>query len=317
MDRDKRWERTRKAYDAMVHGRGMDARTVADYVKQSYAAGVTDEFLEPAVIRPDLRMRDGDSVVFFNFRPDRARQMSRALAEKGFDGWSDAKRPALHLATMTRYEDTFPFPFAFGDERPRDVLGEIVSRAGLAQMRVAETEKYAHVTYFLNGGEETPFPKEERAMVQSPKDVPTYDRKPEMSAWGITEKAVEALRAERFHLVVINYANCDMVGHTGDFAATVKAVETVDACLATLLDAAKAGGWHVFITADHGNAEEMTNADGSPQTAHTTLPVPLYYLGPEGARKMRPGILADVAPTLLQAMGLPRPEAMSGKSLFL
>jgi 2,3-bisphosphoglycerate-independent phosphoglycerate mutase len=317
MDRDKRRERTRKAYDAMVHGKGLDARTVADYVKQSYAAGVTDEFLEPAVIRPDLRMRDGDSAIFFNFRPDRARQMSRALAEKGFDGWTDAKRPALHLATMTRYEDAFPFPFAFGDERPRDVLGEVVARAGLGQMRIAETEKYAHVTYFLNGGEEAPFPREERAMVQSPKDVPTYDRKPEMSAWGVTGKALDALGSGRFHLVVMNYANCDMVGHTGDFAATVKAVETVDACLEKLLDAAKAGGWHVFITADHGNAEEMTNPDGSPQTAHTTLPVPLYYLGPEGARRMRPGILADVAPTLLHAMGLPKPDAMTGRSLFL
>ena len=317
MDRDQRWERTRKAYDAIVHGKGLDARTVAEYVKQSYDAGVTDEFLEPAVVRPDLHVREGDGAVFFNFRPDRARQMSRALAEKGFDAWTDPKRPAIHLATMTRYEDAFPFPFAFGDERPRDVLGEVVSRAGLKQVRIAETEKYAHVTYFLNGGEESPFPGEERAMVQSPKDVPTYDHKPEMSAWGITGKALEALGREDASLVVINYANCDMVGHTGDFRATVKAVEIVDACLARLLEAAKAGGWHVFVTADHGNAEEMTHPDGSPQTAHTTLPVPLFYVGPAGPRKLRPGILADVAPTILEAMGLPKPEAMTGKSLFL
>jgi len=319
MDRDKRWERTRKAYDAMVHGKGLDARTVADYVKQSYAAGVTDEFLVPAVIRPDLHMREGDSVVFFNFRPDRARQMTRALGEKGFDGFSDEARPKVHLATMTRYEDSFPYPFAFGDERPRDVLGEVVSRAGLKQMRIAETEKYAHVTYFLNGGEEQPFPGEERAMVQSPKDVPTYDHKPEMSAWGITEKALEALRTQRFSLVVMNFANCDMVGHTGDFAATVKAVETVDQCLAVLLHAAQASGYHVFITADHGNAEEMANPDGSPQTAHTTYPVPLVYVGPQPGvgRKLRPGILADVAPTILDAMGLAKPSAMTGQSLFV
>ena len=317
MDRDKRWERTRKAYDAIVHGKGVDARTVDDYVRQSYDAGVTDEFLEPAVVRPDLRARDGDSVVFFNFRPDRARQMSRALAEKGFEGFDVSDRPALHLATMTRYEDTFPFPYAFGDERPTHVLGEVVAKAGLRQMRIAETEKYAHVTYFLNGGEESPLPGEERRLVQSPRHVPTYDHAPEMSAHGITDAAVEALRSGAFHLVVINYANCDMVGHTGDFAATVKAVETVDACLGRLLDAAREGGFHVLITADHGNAEEMRNPDGTPQTAHTTLPVPCVYVAPGGAaRKLRPGILADVAPTLLEAMGLPKPEAMTGRSLF-
>jgi len=314
MDRDKRWERTKKAYDAIVRGKGLDARSVAEYVQQSYKAGVTDEFLEPAVIRPDLHVRDGDAAIFFNFRPDRARQMSRALGEKRFAGFDVSDRPSLHLATMTRYEDAFPFPFAFGDERPRDTLGEVVSRAGLRQMRIAETEKYAHVTYFLNGGEETPFPGEERRMVQSPKHVPTYDHAPEMSARGITQAAEEALGAG-VDLVVINYANCDMVGHTGSFEATVKAVETVDECVGRLLAAAK-GRYHVLITADHGNAEEMANPDGSPQTAHTTLPVPLYYVGPAGARKLRPGILADVAPTVLAAMGLPQPEAMTGRPLF-
>jgi 2,3-bisphosphoglycerate-independent phosphoglycerate mutase len=217
---------------------------------------------------------------------------------------------------MTRYEDTFPYPFAFGDERPREVIGEVVARAGLRQARIAETEKYAHVTYFLNGGDESPFPGEERTLVQSPRDVPTYDKKPEMSADGITQAAQKAL-ADGVDLVVINYANCDMVGHTGDFAATVKAVETVDACLGRLLEAARASRHHVFVTADHGNAEEMTNPDGSPQTAHTTLPVPLYYVGPRGARKLRHGILADVAPTILAAMGLPQPAAMTGRSLFL
>lgn len=314
MDRDKRWERTRKAYDAIVHGRGLAARSAREHVERSYQAGVTDEFLEPAIVRADLHVREGDAAVFFNFRPDRARQLSRALAEKGFAPWDVAKRPDVHLATMTRYEDTFPFPFAFAEERPHDTLGEVVSRAGLRQARVAETEKYAHVTYFLNGGEESPFPGEERKLVQSPKHVPTYDRAPEMSARGVAAAALEALRA-KVDLVVVNFANCDMVGHTGDFPATVKAVETVDACLGGIIDAARAGGYHAFVTADHGNAEEMINADGSPQTAHTTLPVPLYYVGPR-ARTLRPGILADVAPTMLDAMGLPKPPSMTGSSLF-
>ena len=313
MDRDKRWERVRKAYDALAHGKGLDARTVQEYVSQSYKAGVTDEFLEPAVIRPDLHMRDGDAAIFFNFRPDRARQMSSALADERFAHWQ-GPRPKVHLATMTRYEDGFPFPFAFGDERPRDTLGEIVGRAGLRQMRIAETEKYAHVTYFLNGGEETAFPGEERRLVQSPKHVPTYDHAPEMSAKGVADAGAEAIQAG-VDLIVMNFANCDMVGHTGDFAATVKAVEVVDECVGRLLAAARAAGYHVLITADHGNAEEMRNPDGSPQTAHTTLPVPLYYVGP-APRKLRPGILADVAPTLLAAMGLPQPPAMTGRSLF-
>jgi 2,3-bisphosphoglycerate-independent phosphoglycerate mutase len=315
MDRDKRWERTKRAYDAIVKGRGLDARTADEHLANSYAAGVTDEFVEPAVIRPDLHAREGDAFIHVNFRPDRARQLTRALAEKGFDAFPIADRPHVHLATMTRYEDTFPYPFAFGDERPRDTLGEVVARAGLRQARIAETEKYAHVTYFLNGGDEAPFPKEERVLVQSPKHVPTYDKAPQMSAAGITDAAEKALR-EGVDLVVINYANCDMVAHTGDFAATVTAVETVDACLARLLAAARAARYHAFVTADHGNAEEMTNPDGSPQTAHTTCPVPLYYIGPRGGRKMRPGILADVAPTMLDAMGLPKPAAMTGRPLF-
>jgi 2,3-bisphosphoglycerate-independent phosphoglycerate mutase len=305
MDRDKRWERTQKAYDAIAQGKGLDARSMEEYVAQSYKAGVTDEFLEPAVIRPDLHVREGDRLVYFNFRPDRARQMSRMLGDHGHD-----------LATMTKYEDSFAFPFAFGDERPREVLGEVVSRAGLTQMRIAETEKYAHVTYFLNGGEEQPFPGEKRALVQSPKHVATYDHAPEMSAAGVRDAGVRAMR-EGVDLVVMNFANCDMVGHTGDFAATVKAVETVDACLGALVEAARQERYHLFVTADHGNAEEMTNPDGSPQTAHTTLPVPLFYQGPEGGRKMRPGILADVAPTILAAMGLPQPAAMTGRPLFI
>ncbi|MFA5862119.1 MAG: 2,3-bisphosphoglycerate-independent phosphoglycerate mutase [Candidatus Thermoplasmatota archaeon] len=316
MDRDKRWDRTKKAYDAIVNGKGLDARSAEEYLKQCYQAGVTDEFVEPAVIRPDLRVSDGDAVIYFNFRPDRARQLTRALGETGFGGFPVDDRPRIHLATMTRYEDSFAFPFAFADERPRDVIGEIVSRAGLKQVRIAETEKYAHVTYFLNGGEEAPFPGEERALVQSPKDVATYDKKPEMSAAGVCDAGIGALRAGT-DLIVMNFANCDMVGHTGDFDATVRAVEVVDACLHRVLSAAREARYHVFITADHGNAEEMRNPDGSPQTAHTTLPVPLFYCGPHGGRKLRPGILADVAPTMLAAMGLPQPKAMTGRALFV
>jgi 2,3-bisphosphoglycerate-independent phosphoglycerate mutase len=317
MDRDKRWDRTRRAFDAIVRGKGLDARSAREYLEQCYRAGVTDEFVEPAVVRPDLRVRAGDGLVHFNFRPDRARQLTRALGEPGFREFDASDRPAdLLVTTMTRYEDAFPFPYAFGDERPRDVLGEVVARAGLRQMRIAETEKYAHVTYFLNGGEEKPFPGEERVLVQSPKHVPTYDQAPEMSADGVADAGVRAMR-EGFDLVVMNFANCDMVGHTGDVPATVKAVETVDRCLARLLAAAREERYHVLLTADHGNAEQMRNPDGSPQTAHTTFPVPLVYVGPHGARKMRHGILADVAPTLLAAMGLPKPEAMTGSALFL
>ena len=216
---------------------------------------------------------------------------------------------------MTRYDETFRLPFAFGDERPTETLGEIVARAGLRQLRVAETEKYAHVTYFFNGGEEKEFPGERRVLVPSPK-VATYDLKPEMSASGVADAILAGLEAGDLSLIVANFANCDMVGHSGRFDATVKAVETVDRALGRILPVARAKGWHVFVTADHGNAEEMANPDGSPQTAHTTLPVPLIHAAGAGpGEKLARGILADVAPTMLAAMGLPRPRAMTGRDL--
>ncbi len=319
MDRDRRWERTRRAWDAIVHARAPPAESAAAAIAESYAKGVTDEFVEPRVVLAGYGgVRDGDSVISFNFRPDRARQLTRAFTQPGFAEFETGPRPRVRFASMTKYDDTFGVPFAFPDERPRDTLGEVVARAGLAQLRVAETEKYAHVTYFFNGGEERPFEREERVLVQSPKHVPTYDHAPEMSAAGVADAVVRSLDERRHDLVVANFANCDMVGHTGDFAATVRAVETVDACLARILDAAARAGAHAFITADHGNAEEMVNPDGSPQTAHTTLPVPLAHVPPPGARPraLRPGVLADVAPTILAVMGLPQPAAMSGSPLF-
>jgi len=315
MDRDQRWDRTKRAWDAIVRREGASAASAVAHVEASYAKGVTDEFVDAAVVSGGAPVADGDAVVYFNFRPDRARQLTRAFAEEGFAGFDAGRRPRVHFATMTRYDETFRLPFAFGDERPTETLGEIVARAGLRQLRVAETEKYAHVTYFFNGGEEKEFPGERRVLVPSPK-VATYDLKPEMSASGVADAILAGLEAGDLSLIVANFANCDMVGHSGRFDATVKAVETVDRALGRILPVARAKGWHVFVTADHGNAEEMANPDGSPQTAHTTLPVPLIHAAGAGpGEKLARGILADVAPTMLAAMGLPRPRAMTGRDL--
>lgn len=320
MDRDLRWDRTKRMYDAMVKREGDHAPTALAGVRAAYAQDTTDEFIDPFVVDEVLdagAVRDGDALLYVNFRPDRARQLTRAFSEEGFDGFDVADRPKIHMASMTRYERSFTIPFAFGKDNLDHTLGEVVSGAGLRQLRVAETEKYAHVTYFLNGGKEEVFEGEERILVQSPKHVPTYDHLPEMSAAGVTDAVVEAIDAGTFGLIVMNFANCDMVGHTGDFDATVRAVETVDGCLARILAKARAAGAHVFITADHGNAEEMVTEEGTPQTAHTTLPVPLVYVGPmAGARFHGDGVLADVAPTLLARMGLKAPSSMTGRDLL-
>ncbi|HWG92518.1 MAG TPA: 2,3-bisphosphoglycerate-independent phosphoglycerate mutase [Candidatus Thermoplasmatota archaeon] len=316
MDRDKRWERTGKAYDAIVRGQGERATTAIGWMELSYQKGTTDEFILPAVVEGvDGRVKDGDAVFYFNFRPDRARQLTMALTQQGFEGFDVRDRPRIHFASMTQYESTFATPYAFSNAPPDKTLGEIVAKAGLKQLRIAETEKYAHVTYFLNGGEEKQFPSEDRIMVQSPKHVKTYDEKPEMSAFEITDHVVKALDDKKYGLIVLNFANCDMVGHTGNLDAAAKAVEAVDQCLGRLLAAARRSDTHVFITADHGNAEEMIAPDGTPQTAHTTLPVPLIYQGRHDL-KLQPGILADVAPTILHVMGLPQPKEMTGKSLI-
>ncbi|HLE96357.1 MAG TPA: 2,3-bisphosphoglycerate-independent phosphoglycerate mutase [Candidatus Thermoplasmatota archaeon] len=316
MDRDKRWDRTKRAYDAIVRGEGPRAADARDAIEASYEKGVGDEFVEPVVLGRYDGMRDGDSVLYANFRPDRARQLTRALAEAPFDGFDVAVRPRLHVATMVPYEATWPHPAAFGPEQPANTIGELVAARGWRQLRVAETEKYAHVTYFLNGGREAVFPGEDRILVPSPK-VPTYDHRPEMSADEVTDRVLAALDDD-YRFVCLNFANCDMVGHTGDIAATVRAIETVDACLGRILAKASPRAFHVFVTADHGNAEEMVDAQGGPQTAHTTYPVPLFHVPPSGAprRSLSPGVLADVAPTLCEALGVPQPREMTGRSLF-
>ena len=318
MDRDQRWERVQQHFDAMVHGKGRRGAGWRDALAQAYARGETDEFVQPTRLLADAEglLQAGDGVVLFNFRPDRMRQMGRALCDPGFAAFHRGGAGTWRAATMAQYDATLPAEVAFPPEDPRDTLGEVVARAGARQLRIAETEKYAHVTYFFNGGaKEQTFPGEERVLVPSKREEATYDRVPAMSAREVTDALVERLGAAAYGLVVVNYANADMVGHTGDFAATVQAVEVLDACLGKLVDAARAKGWEVFLTADHGNAEEMVRG-GQPHKAHTTNQVPLIYVG-SVPRPPRPGGgLRDVAPTVLEAMGLPQPPAMTGRSLF-
>lgn len=325
MDRDKRWDRTKMAYDALVYGQGEKAENALQALEQSYAADKTDEFVVPTVIlkngKPAAVVEERDAVIFFNFRPDRARQLTRAFTERDFAGFDRGPNPVFpYFVTMTQYaEDIRNVDVAFRPEEIKNTLGEVVSRAGLTQLRLAETEKYAHVTYFFNGGEEKPFPLEERQLIASPK-VATYDQKPEMSAYEIASYAVEALLKKRPDFAVINFANPDMVGHTGNLPATIKAVETVDGCLGQLVKAVQQLGGAMIITADHGNAEEMIDQEtGTPQTAHTTNPVPFILITPRGNElKLRAGgALCDVAPTALQLLGLPKPEEMTGKSLIV
>ncbi len=317
MDRDKRWDRTEKAYRAMVSGEGRRAPSPSKALEDAYARGETDEFVEPTVIEGVAgSIRDGDTVIAFNFRPDRMRQNSRALADPDFDAFPRPWRPAdLHYVTMTEYDETFRFPVIFTDEPLRRTLGEVVSQAGIRQLRIAETEKYAHVTYFFNGSEETPFPGEDRILIPSPK-VTTYDQKPEMSAFEVTEKLEGRLNEGEYGFFVLNFANADMVGHTGVIEAAVRAVETVDQCLGRVLKAVGQRGGLALVTADHGNAEQMIDpATGGPHTAHTLNPVPVLIAGGE-SHGIRSGILADVAPTLLRLMDLQAPPEMTGTSLL-
>jgi 2,3-bisphosphoglycerate-independent phosphoglycerate mutase len=304
MDRDKRWERTDRAFRAICLG-GEEGADAVEVVRASYAAGITDEFIEPVSIRGRARLYPGadDAAIFFNFRPDRARQLSQRLLEHGVD-----------LTTMTRYGDEFDCPVAFEEQVVRNTLAEVLSRAGVTQLHTAETEKYAHVTYFLNGGEETAWPGETRILVASPRDVPSYDHKPEMSAVEVTDRLVEALPAG-FGFVIVNYANPDMVGHTGSIPAVVRAVETVDACLGRVVDATHRAGGVCLITADHGNAEQLLAADGlSPHTAHTTNPVPLVLTN-AAATVRGDGELQDLAPTVLDLLGVAQPPDMTGRTL--
>ncbi|ADU52318.1 phosphoglycerate mutase [Thermaerobacter marianensis DSM 12885] len=324
MDRDKRWDRTERAYRALVLGEGHRAPSAAAALEQAYARGQTDEFIEPVVItdaegRPLPRITARDETVFFNFRADRARQLARALADPGFDAF---RRPEgagpVPLTQMIEYDEEFTLPTAFPPVYLKETFGEVVARAGLRQLRIAETEKYAHVTYFFNGREETPFPGEERVLIPSPK-VATYDLKPEMSAPEVTERVVAEIGSGRFDAVVLNFANPDMVGHTGVLEAAIQACATVDRCLGRVLEAIRRQGGAALVLADHGNAEIMVDpATGEPHTAHTTSPVPCVLVDPRHRHaRLRDGILADAAPTLLELMGLEPPGAMTGRSLIV
>jgi 2,3-bisphosphoglycerate-independent phosphoglycerate mutase len=317
MDRDKRWERTKLAWDAIVLGKGeVIASSPDDAVRQRYQQGETDEFLQPLIFsHPNQqRIRDGDVVFFFNFRADRARQLSRAFLFDDFKGFDRQVHPKVHFVTMTEYDITFPCPVAFQQQTLDNILGKVVSEAGKKQLRIAETEKYPHVTYFFNGGVEVPFAGEDRVIVPSPK-VATYDLKPEMSALEVTTEVVNRLK--EYDLVILNFANPDMVGHTGVVEAGIKAVETIDRCLHQVLEKLLELGGKAIVTADHGNCETMRNPDGSPNTAHTTNLVHFLYVAADsGEYRLQDGILADVAPTLLGLLGLEAPKEMTGHSLL-
>ncbi len=317
MDRDKRWERTEKDYRALVLGEGEHAEDAVSGVERSYAQGITDEFVVPFIVgENDGRITAGDGIVFFNFRPDRARQMTRALSENEFDGF---QRPEgilpVNFVCMTQYDATIAAPVAFPPQTYEDTLGEVLAKQGLQQLRIAETEKYAHVTFFFNGGVEAPNAGEERILIPSPK-VATYDLQPEMSAREVTEALLTELDKDKFDVVILNFANPDMVGHTGVLEAAVKAMETVDECAGRIVAKVLALGGSVCITADHGNLEKMTDeTTGQPHTAHTTNPVPFILVSNE-EHKLHSGILADIAPTLLELLHIDKPAAMTGSSLM-
>lgn len=316
MDRDHRWDRTQRAYLAMVDGAGQRAASASEAVSLSYQAGVTDEFIEPWVIGDPAegRIRPGDQVIVWNFRPDRARQITQALGDPAFDGFDRGTPPLPGITTMTRLRSEWPYPVAFESEDVRQGLAEAVSMAGRPQLHVAETEKYAHVTYFFNGGREQPFEGEERLLVQSPQHVATYDEAPEMSAAGIRDAVVGALADRPPEFIVVNFANADMVGHTGVVPAAVAGIEAVDRCMADIRPAVAAAGGLLLVTADHGNSESMIEPDGSPNTAHTTNPVPLWIDRP--GLPLREGKLGDVAPTAMALMGWDAPSAMTGDVLI-
>jgi 2,3-bisphosphoglycerate-independent phosphoglycerate mutase len=315
MDRDTRWERTKLAYDAIAHAEGLRAASAAEAIEGAYAGEVTDEFVVPTVIGDYDGIAAGDVGIFINFRPDRARQITRALAEPGFEEFSRGGTPTIDLTTMTLYRKGWPYPVAFPEERPQATLAETVSAAGGLQLHVAETEKYAHVTYFFNGGREQELPGEEHCLVESPRDVPTYDLKPEMSAEDAAEAFAGRWREGTYRFGIINFANPDMVGHTGVIPAAVRAVETVDAQLGKVVEAVLGNGGACIVTADHGNCDHMLEPDGSPNTAHSLNPVPLIVTA-EGLELRDSGILADVAPTALELLGIAQPEAMTGRSLI-
>ena len=315
MDRDKRWDRLENAYDALVYGEGVQDPDPIHAIEESYKNGVTDEFVEPIVCDKDGMISDNDSVIFFNYRPDRAREITRAFVDPAFDGFKREFFPLTYVCN-TEYDATMPNVLvAFPRISVKNGLGEYLSKMGMTQLRIAETEKYAHVTFFFNGGVEDPYPGEDRVLVASPK-VATYDLQPEMSAYEVASKCVERIESGKYDVIILNFANCDMVGHTGVFDAAVKAVETVDECVGQVVEATLKMGGIAMITADHGNAEQMLQSDGkSPMTAHTTNVVPFILCG--AGTELRPGRLADIAPTILDVMGLEQPAEMDGKTLIV
>jgi len=317
MDRDNRWDRVERAYNAMVFGDGSFEPDPVQAMRSSYDADVFDEFVVPVVCDKDAMVKSGDSMIFFNFRPDRAREITRAFVEPEFSGFE--RRNGCFPVTfvcMTQYDEKIKgVSVAYHADFPEQTFGETVSKLGLTQLRIAETEKYAHVTFFFNGGVEQTFPGEERILIPSPKEFPTYDLIPEMSAYKVADAACEEIRSGKHDIIIINFANCDMVGHTGDYNAAVKAVQTVDECVGKVRDAARQVGGYLVVTADHGNAEEMLQEDGvSRHTAHSLNPVPFIVSG--AGIELRPGRLADISPTLLELLGLGQPELMTGQSLI-
>ena len=322
MDRDKRWQRVQKCYDALVNGEGEKAGDPIKAIEDSYQKEVFDEFVVPTVMcngnEPVAKIEENDSVIFFNFRPDRAREITRALVDPEFDGFK-TKKMNLYYVCFTSYDETMPnVHIAFKKEPLKNTFGEVISEAGLTQLRIAETEKYAHVTFFFNGGEEKQYPGEDRILVPSPK-VETYDMKPEMSAYEVTDKVCEALENDKYDVVILNFANTDMVGHTGSLQAAIKAVEAVDECVGKIVKIIEEKQGNLLITADHGNAEQMIDyKTGEPHTAHTTNPVPIILVTDNKAYKLKEnGKLADLAPTMLDLMGINKPEEMTGESLLI
>ena len=321
MDRDKNYDRVEKAYRAMVDGTGEKASSVEEAIDASYEKKVYDEFVLPTVIEKDGAVHtvsDGDAMIFFNFRPDRAREICHAFCDDEFNFFNRGPRKNVFFVCFTDYDPTIPNKrVAFEKEEIHNTLGEVVSNLGKNQLRIAETEKYAHVTFFFNGGKEEPYENEDRILVPSPKEVPTYDLKPEMSCYTVTEKLTEAIRSGKYDLVVANFANPDMVGHTGVLSAAIKAIEVVDECMGKVVDAVESMHGNLFILADHGNADIMIDEKtGEPYTAHTTNPVPFILVSEEKHKLREGGCLADVAPTLLELMGIPQPKEMTGKSLL-
>lgn len=317
MDRDNAWDRVEKAYSAIVYGEGVNESEPVQAIKNSYANEITDEFMLPTVIEGGASVKEGDSVIFFNFRPDRARQLTRAFVDPDFSGF-ERKNGFFktNFVCMAQYDASMPnVSVAYPPEQLTMTLGEYLSKSGKTQLRIAETQKYAHVTFFFNGGEEKQFEGEDRILIKSP-DVATFDMKPEMSAYEVCDAVVDAINADKYDVIILNYANCDMVGHTGVFDAAVAAVEAVDECVGRMVEAILAKGGAALITADHGNADKMYEPDGSPFTAHTTNPVPLIALGIDGELR-EGGVLADLAPTMLEILEMPQPAEMTGKSLIV